>query len=201
MIVVAVYELVDDFLNQLYLYKGVHPKESSFRLLKDIERAFCSADIQKPDIIIANKGPGSFTGIRICVATARNLAQLWKIPVIGFDCLEIYSSYYFSKYFAPALVIIDGKQKKVYTGYHNSYGFKGSFDIKPEEINQYFELSSNVKIYTDYDYDRVHFNIKEDIPEPKFLLDIQKVNIAGININSYNYKNMLPNYMRGTYAD
>lgn len=201
MIIVAVYELVDGMFSQLYLYKGVHPRESSFRLLKDIELAFHSTVMEKPDVILANKGPGSFTGIRICVGTARNLAQLWKIPVMGFDCLEIYSSYYFGKYYSPALVMIDGKQKKVYSGYHDSNGFKGSFDIKPEEINQYFELNSETKIYTDFSSESGYFNIKEDIPEPKYLLEIQRDNITGIDIQSHNYKNMLPNYIRGTYAD
>lgn len=39
-------------------------------------------------LIGASSGPGSFTGIRVALATAKGLAEAWRIPVIGVSGLE-----------------------------------------------------------------------------------------------------------------
>lgn len=52
-------------------------------LLKDID-----ADIQDIDLFAAAVGPGSFTGLRIGVATIKALAHACQKPVIGVSTLE-----------------------------------------------------------------------------------------------------------------
>ncbi len=42
----------------------------------------------RPDILSVDIGPGSFTGIRIGLATARACAQAWNIPLIGVTALD-----------------------------------------------------------------------------------------------------------------
>ena len=42
----------------------------------------------EPDCIAVSAGPGSFTGIRIGVATARALCQVWKKPIAAVGTLE-----------------------------------------------------------------------------------------------------------------
>ena len=48
--------------------------------------------IQKSEIaaVAASTGPGSFTGIRIGVSTARALAQAWDVPCISVPSLEVF---------------------------------------------------------------------------------------------------------------
>jgi len=38
--------------------------------------------------IAVSGGPGSFTGLRIGMSTAKALAQVWKVPVVGISTLE-----------------------------------------------------------------------------------------------------------------
>ena len=52
-------------------------------LLKDIE-----VDIKEIDLFAVSHGPGSFTGLRIGVATAKGLAHACQKPIIGISTLE-----------------------------------------------------------------------------------------------------------------
>lgn len=60
--------------------------EVIFRLFEEI----FSDDIKIKDIecIVVDKGPGSFTGVRIGVAIARGLSQILNLGVIGISSLE-----------------------------------------------------------------------------------------------------------------
>lgn len=70
-----------------------HAPREAFRLLPGmIEVCLKQGGIKKPDQIACVRGPGSFTGTRLAVATARNLAQLWQIPVYACDSLSYYAS-------------------------------------------------------------------------------------------------------------
>lgn len=42
------------------------------------------------DLIVVNTGPGSFTGIRVGIITARSLADAMKLPLLGISLLDVY---------------------------------------------------------------------------------------------------------------
>lgn len=65
-------------------------KTHSQNLMPLIQNLFVEANTGLPDIdlIACNKGPGSFTGIRIGIATAKAIAEVAKIPVIGISSLD-----------------------------------------------------------------------------------------------------------------
>lgn len=46
-------------------------------------------DGRRPDSILVDCGPGSFTGVRVGLAAARGLAIGWQVPVSGFSSLAV----------------------------------------------------------------------------------------------------------------
>jgi len=84
-------------------------------LLSNIERLLSTVGVSGGDLdrIGVVNGPGSFTGIRIGMATARSLADCWEIPVLTRNALELHAV---SPCFSDGLVcpILDAHRKRVY---------------------------------------------------------------------------------------
>ncbi|MBE7412590.1 MAG: tRNA (adenosine(37)-N6)-threonylcarbamoyltransferase complex dimerization subunit type 1 TsaB [Leptospiraceae bacterium] len=197
-LVVEIYNFTDT-INLKHSLKGFFPRESSFRLVKEISIALEKSEIEKPDLIIACNGPGSFTGIRICVSTARNLAQIWNIPVVGINSIEFYCGYYFEKEKKSSIVLIEGGQNKFFSAMMKEDRFDGCYDISKEEVFNTFSVEkSNCNIYSTQGKIENSKDINSDIPGIQFFLkELLKRNIS---LNEYNYNSLKPNYMRGTYA-
>ncbi len=84
-------------------------------MMPQIEEMFKIAELDPSDIdaFAAAQGPGSFTGVRIGVATAKAMAQAVNKPCIAVSTLEAlaYSSKYFDGIAAP---ILDARREQVY---------------------------------------------------------------------------------------
>ena len=90
-------------------------KTHSERLMPQIEKMFEAADIEPSavDAFAAAVGPGSFTGVRIGVATAKALAQAARKPCIAVSTLEALA--FPSKFFDGILCpILDARRSQVY---------------------------------------------------------------------------------------
>lgn len=102
-----------------------HKKTHSERIMPQIEAMLEAADISIGDInaFAAAVGPGSFTGVRIGVATAKALAQAQGKPCIAVSALEglAAGSVTFNGIICP---ILDARRNQVYNGLFESDGRK-----------------------------------------------------------------------------
>ncbi|MBP2655751.1 MAG: universal protein YeaZ [Firmicutes bacterium] len=64
-------------------------KNHSEQLMPHIEQLLALAEVSKSEVeaVAVSIGPGSFTGLRIGLATAKALAYAWKVPVVGVPTL------------------------------------------------------------------------------------------------------------------
>ncbi len=101
------------------------PMTHSQKLMPIIDGLLSSLDLSMEDIDIigVSRGPGSFTGVRIGIATVKGLAHSRNIPVIGVSSLEglAYNTLYCKELVCP---IMDARRNQVYTGVYKWVGYK-----------------------------------------------------------------------------
>ena len=94
------------------------PRDAFSRLVPLVGELLREGGRERPDWIVCARGPGSFTGTRICVGAGRNLSQIWGAPVFGVDSLPFYAyccRAEFSLERLPFAIMLDGKQRRFYT--------------------------------------------------------------------------------------
>jgi tRNA threonylcarbamoyladenosine biosynthesis protein TsaB len=91
-------------------------KTLASRLLRSVDAALGEAGLDVADLdgIGVALGPGSFTGLRVGIATVKGLAFAAKKPVVGFSSLAMLSmNLPWAAY--PVCPMFDAKKKEIYT--------------------------------------------------------------------------------------
>lgn len=84
------------------------------------------------DLIVVSKGPGSFTGLRIGMSTAKGLSFGSGVPVVSVPTLDMYA-YGHSVYSEWVVPVMDARKNRVYAAFYKSGIMHGDiFDIAPE---------------------------------------------------------------------
>ena len=75
----------------------------------------------KLDVVVVAMGPGSFTGLRIGMATAKGLAAGADCPLVGVPSLDVYG---WGLRNAPGLVlpVVDAKKNRLYAAFYKEGG-------------------------------------------------------------------------------
>lgn len=96
----------------------------------------CALSINDITGILVSEGPGSFTGIRIGMATAKALAQALNVPIAGVPTLRSFT-YHFQREDVIACPVFDARREQVYSGAYMWNGTEavqlvsdGAYDLK-----------------------------------------------------------------------
>lgn len=108
------------------------PQSFSETLMPLVEEVVKSSDtFSKIDAVAVSIGPGSFTGLRIGLATAKSLAYAWRTKIIGVPTLSA-MSYNFPS--AKVLPLIDAQKNRAYCQlFENSLSLT---DLEVSPINE-----------------------------------------------------------------
>lgn len=105
----------------------------------------CELSIEDVQGIAVSEGPGSFTGIRIGISTAKALAQVKNIPIVNVPTLEAmaYNVPYYSGIVCP---ILDARRQQVYSGAYQWENNRCKEIVKPSAY-AIEELIEQIKDY------------------------------------------------------
>lgn len=190
------------------------PKTHSLRLMPAIVQLMNDLNMKPSDldkIVVAN-GPGSYTGVRIGVTTAKTLAWSLNIPVVGVSSLEVlaYQGRFFNGFVSP---FFDARRQTVFTGlYKWSDGQLTEYDhernvlmedwlkqLKSENEEVLF-LSPNIELYKDTILD--HLGHLAIIPEEVYHVSKPShLALAGVDKIPEDTHLLVPNYLRLAEAE
>lgn len=138
-------------------------------LLPQIEQVLKIANVEKVDAVAVSIGPGSFTGLRIGLATAKALSYAWQTKIIGVPTLQAIS-YHFPTNNAVIIPMLDAQKNRAYFQKFRKCQPLSEIEVKniDEIVTSAGEIDSEVFLCGE-----VLNKIKVDLP--------QNVKIAPIN--------------------
>lgn len=194
-----------------------HPRMHSQKLMPIIKYIFnnLGLKIKDIDLIAVSNGPGSFTGVRIGLTTAKALAHPLNIPIVTISTLDSLAMN-LSVYDGKVISVIDGRRKKVFV---KSFNFENGKVIKSEAakmgmiddfLEDWNESSENMILVGSGVSENKEYillnkkkniqiaNLKDNFPYAKTLGAIAK-EIQPENYQSYN--TIEANYIRKSQAE
>ncbi|MDB2076089.1 tRNA (adenosine(37)-N6)-threonylcarbamoyltransferase complex dimerization subunit type 1 TsaB [Clostridium paraputrificum] len=191
-------------------------REHSVLLMPMIENLLkdCELTINDIDGFVVSKGPGSFTGLRIGMATIKGLSFGANKPYISLSSLDglAYSLSYFNGIICP---IMDALRENVYTAlYKNEDGeFKNIMEPTPMELPDLLEMlkeKNEEVIFTGDGLLKHKEYIKVNFPNAKFasnhvsLTRASSIGELGLNLLKQGIKddpNSAPVYLKKPQAE
>ncbi len=161
----------------------------SENLMPMIEETFSKTNLTLKDInlIVCDIGPGSFTGIRIGIATVKAFADSLGIPCIGISSLEALS--YNSQDSKVVCSILDCKNDNCYFALYENNGDYFECLIEPQAEGLESTLAI-LKSYTEDNFENVEITFVGDgaiVFENKIKETFENAKFANSNVlNSYN---------------
>lgn len=114
---------------KLQLDKGKTHSENLMPLISSILKNN-NLTLSQMNLFVCDKGPGSFTGIRIGIATIKPMAEVYNLPVASVTSLETLARNIENKEKDFTIIsLIDARNNQVYAGF-----FDTEYNLKEDEI-------------------------------------------------------------------
>lgn len=204
-------------LSDFTINNGRTHSQDLMRLIDEALK-FAMKDVTDLNRILVAKGPGSFTGIRIAMSTAKGLSHALNIPVVGIPTLTglTYHGKNFKGLICP---IMDARRDRVYTSCFKNFGGEilisdSALDIK-ELCKQILNLDQYKKtdlpiLFVGDGLSEYGIKLKELLGERAILGDksTELANAKGLfyanklyNFDENTYSEILPIYLRKPQAE
>jgi tRNA threonylcarbamoyladenosine biosynthesis protein TsaB len=120
-------------------------KNHSVRLMPTVVRLLEDLELSLSDLgaIAVTSGPGSYTGIRIGVTTAKTMAWAAELPIYSESSLTVLAM---NGIQFPGLIVpmFDARRKRVYSGVYRSKGNQVE-EIVPQQVIELTQLLERIK--------------------------------------------------------
>ncbi|SEA92697.1 tRNA threonylcarbamoyladenosine biosynthesis protein TsaB [Thalassobacillus cyri] len=186
-------------------------KNHSVRLMPAVDQLMKETAIAPSDLskIIVAKGPGSYTGVRIGLTTAKSMGWALNIPVVGVSSLEVlaYQGMFFDGYICP---FFDARRGLVYTGLYNQEMqlVKAETNLLMTDWLEELKASDKPVLFLSPDIES-HQEAIEEMMEDKAVIPPKALHVphpsalalAGQNKEAGPLHALVPNYLRLVEAE
>ena len=177
-------------------------KNHSITLMPAIDFLMASLDWTPKDLdrIVVAEGPGSYTGLRIAVATAKTLAHTLNIELVGMSSLLALVPYQQEGLFVP---LMDARRNNVYAGfYENAKPVMPEAHLSFERVIELIKGASQVtfvgEVVPFVEQIQAHLprtNYKETLPNAANLA------LLAWDKEAYSLHDFVPNYLKRVEAE
>ena len=177
-------------------------KNHSITLMPIIEFLMASIDWKPTDLdrIVVAEGPGSYTGLRIAVATAKTLAQTLKIDLVGVSSLLALVPEGIE---GLAIPVMDARRNHVYAGF-----YKEDQLVYPEGHLSFEAVLERVKGAEKVTFlgevEAFREQIQEALPSAQMvetLPDAVRIGRLGLTKEAVSVHGFVPNYLKRVEAE
>ena len=178
-------------------------KNHSITLMPAIDFLMNSLDMKPTDLdrIAVAQGPGSYTGLRMAVATAKTLAHTLKIELIGVSSLLALVPEQVEGLVIP---VMDARRNNVYAGFYQS-----DQAVRPEAhlpLAEVLEIAGAANQSVTFVGETAAFaeQIEEALPQAAIqptLPDAGAIGRLGLDLPAQSIHDFVPNYLKRVEAE
>lgn len=178
-------------------------KNHSITLMPAIDFLMNSLDMKPTDLdrIVVAQGPGSYTGLRIAVATAKTLAHTLKIELVGVSSLLALVPEQVEGLVIP---VMDARRNNVYAGFYQSGQAVRSEAHLP--LAEVLEIAGAANQSVTFVGETTAFveQIKDALPQAAIqstLPDASTIGRIGLDLPAQSIHDFVPNYLKRVEAE
>ena len=150
--------------------------------------------------IVVSEGPGSYTGLRVAVATAKTLAYALKIDLVGVSSLYALTQVGFDGLAVP---LMDARRNNVYVGfYENGRAVEPDRHASFAEVLEQLQGQENLAFVGEVEAFRSQ--IQEALPQAQIIPSLpsaQWIGLLGQNLPAVHVDAFVPQYLKRVEAE